>query len=67
MIQAMLRADSTEPEKYLPELAKTRIDGVIGPIAFDDKGDLKDGPVTLYQVKKGHWEPVETVGGQAAQ
>jgi len=67
MIQAMLRADSTEPEKYLPELAKTRIDGVIGPIAFDDKGDLKDGPVTLYQVKKGHWEPVETVGGQAAK
>jgi branched-chain amino acid transport system substrate-binding protein len=67
MIQAMLRADSTEPEKYLPELAKTRIDGVIGPIAFDNKGDLKDGPVTLYQVKKGHWEPVETVGGQAAQ
>lgn len=67
MIQAMLRAGSSEPAKYLPELAKTRIDGVIGPIAFDDKGDLKDGPVTLYQVKQGQWEPVETVGGPAAK
>jgi len=67
MIQAMVRAGSTEPEKYLPELAKTQMDGVIGPIAFDDKGDLKDGPVTLYQVRKGHWEPVETVGGPAAK
>jgi len=67
LIQAMLRAGSAEPAKYLPELAKTQIDGVIGPIAFDDKGDLKDGPVTLYQVKDGRWEAVETLGGAAAK
>jgi branched-chain amino acid transport system substrate-binding protein len=42
------------------------MDGVIGPIVFDDKGDLKDGPVTLYQVKGGQWQPVETIGGPAA-
>ena len=32
-----------------------------GPIAFDDKGDLKNGPITLYVVKGGKWEPLETV------
>lgn len=67
LIQAMLRAGSAEPAKYLPELVKTRVDGVIGPIAFDDKGDLKDGPVTLYQVKDGKWQAVETIGGHGAK
>jgi branched-chain amino acid transport system substrate-binding protein len=67
LIQAMLRAGSAEPKQYLPELAKTQLDGVIGPIAFDAKGDLRDGPVTLYQVKNGQWQPVETIGGPAAK
>jgi len=67
LLQAMLRAGSAEPAKYLPELVRTQLDGVIGPIAFDDKGDLKDGPVTLYQVKGGKWEPVETIGGPGAK
>jgi branched-chain amino acid transport system substrate-binding protein len=67
LIQAMLRAGSADPAKYMPELVKTQVDGVIGPIAFDDKGDLKDGPVTLYQVKDGKWQAVETIGGPAAK
>jgi branched-chain amino acid transport system substrate-binding protein len=67
LIQAILKAGSAEPAKYLPELVKTQTDGVIGPIAFDAKGDLKDGPVTLYQVKDGKWQAVETIGGPAAQ
>jgi branched-chain amino acid transport system substrate-binding protein len=67
LLQAMQRAGSAEPDKYLPELIKTHLDGVIGPIAFDEKGDLKDGPVTLYQVKDGTWQPVETIGGSAAK
>jgi len=67
LIQAMLRAGSAEPKQYLPELAKTQLDGVIGPIAFDAKGDLRDGPVTLYQVKNGQWQPVETIGGPVAK
>jgi branched-chain amino acid transport system substrate-binding protein len=63
LIGAMLQAGSAEPDKYLPELAKFSMDGVIGPIAFDERGDLKDGPVTLYQVRDGSWQPIETVGG----
>jgi branched-chain amino acid transport system substrate-binding protein len=60
-VDAMKRAGSTEPSKYLPELKKTNYQGVIGPIAFDDKGDLVNGPITIYVVKGGKWEPLETV------
>lgn len=65
-VDSMKRANSTDPAKFLPEIGKTSIDGVIGPIAFDDKGDIKDGPITIFVVKSGKWEPMETVGGAAA-
>ena len=58
---AMQRAGSTDPAKFLPEVGKTNLNGVIGPIAFDERGDLKDGPITIYVVKSGTWEPLETV------
>lgn len=60
-IDAMKRAGSVEPAKFLPEIGKTSYQGVIGPIAFDEKGDLKNGPITIYVVKGGKWEPLETV------
>jgi branched-chain amino acid transport system substrate-binding protein len=63
VVAAMERTGSSAPERYLPELAKVAIDGVIGPIAFDEYGDLKDGAVTLYRVSAGTWVPLETVGG----
>lgn len=58
---AMKRAGSTDPAKFLPEVGKTSMNGVIGPIAFDERGDLKDGPITIYVVKGGGWVPLETV------
>jgi branched-chain amino acid transport system substrate-binding protein len=63
MIAAMQQAGTAIPEKYLPELGKVVLDGVTAKIAFDDKGDLKGGAVTLYQVKQGKWQAVETMGG----
>ncbi len=66
MVDAMKRADSAEPAKYLPELAKTDYQGVTAKINFDDKGDLKDGAITLYQAKDGKWEPLETIGAAPA-
>ena len=59
-IDAMKRANSTDPAKFLPEVGKTQLQGVIGPIAFDDRGDLVNGPITIYVVKGGKWEPLET-------
>ncbi len=61
MVEAMKRADSSDPAKYLPELAKTDYQGVTGKIRFDSKGDVSGGAVTLYQVKNGAWHPLETV------
>jgi branched-chain amino acid transport system substrate-binding protein len=63
---AMKRANATETAKFLPELGKTNYQGVIGPIAFDDKGDLRNGPITIYVVKGSKWEPLETVTPAAA-
>lgn len=66
MVKAMQRAGSTDPAKYLAELAKTDYQGVTGHIRFDGKGDLAGGVVTLYKVGGGRWQPVETVGGDQA-
>ena len=53
MVSAMQKADSTDPAKYLPELAKTQYDGVTGTIAFDAKGDMKEASLTIYTYKGG--------------
>ena len=61
MVEAMKRANSTEPVKYLPELPKTDFPGVTGRVRFDAKGDITGGAVTVYQVKDGKWVTLETV------
>ncbi len=65
MIAAMQQADSVDPAKYLPALAKISYDGVTAKISFDEKGDLKGGAITLYQVQQGKWQPLQTMGGSA--
>ncbi len=66
MIAAMQQADSVDPAKYLPVLAKISYDGVTAKISFDEKGDLKGGAITLYQVQQGKWQPLQTLGGAPA-
>jgi branched-chain amino acid transport system substrate-binding protein len=63
MIAAMKKADSTDPAKYLPALAAIQHQGVTALVQFDSKGDIKGGSITLYHVKNGKWEYLETVGG----
>ena len=63
MVDAMKRADSVEPGKYLAEIGKANYQGVTSKIQFDDKGDLKDGAISLYQIKDGKLEYRETIGG----
>ncbi len=53
MAAAMVKAGSAQPAKYLPVLAKIQYKGVTGPIAFDARGDVKDGAITLYSFKGG--------------
>ncbi|HLP98370.1 MAG TPA: branched-chain amino acid ABC transporter substrate-binding protein [Sideroxyarcus sp.] len=66
MIAAMQKAGSAEPAKYLPEIGKVELDGVTARIAFDEKGDIRGGAVTVYQVRQGQWHAVQTMGGAAA-
>jgi branched-chain amino acid transport system substrate-binding protein len=66
MIDAMQRANSVEPAKYLEALPKTNLDGVTAKITFDEKGDVKDAAITLYQAKGGKWEALESIGGAPA-
>jgi len=50
---AMEAAKSSDPSVYLPEVGKIKYDGLTGPIAFDEKGDIKNGALTLYTYKGG--------------
>lgn len=61
MVAAMQKANSTDPKKYLPELAKISYTGVTGPIAFDAKGDIRNGALTLYTYKGGKREQMMVV------
>jgi branched-chain amino acid transport system substrate-binding protein len=52
LVAAMVKAGSSDPKVYLPVLAKTAgYKGVTGTIAFDEKGDIKNGALTLYTYK----------------
>ena len=62
MIAAMVKAGSSEPAKYLPVLAKTEgYKGVTGNITFDDKGDVKNGALTLFTYKGGKRDQIAVV------
>ncbi len=62
MVDAMVRSGSTQPAKYLPELAKTQnYQGVMGPIGFDEKGDIKNGALTLYTYKGGKRDAIAVI------
>jgi branched-chain amino acid transport system substrate-binding protein len=62
LVEAMVKAGSAEPAKYLPVLAKTSgYKGVTGPISFDEKGDIRNGSLTLYSYKAGVRDPIAVV------
>jgi len=62
MVAAMVKAGSADPAVYLPVLAKTDgYKGVTGTIGFDEKGDIKNGALTLYTYKAGAREQLAVV------
>jgi len=65
MFTAMKNANSTDPAKYLPYLAKTHMPAVTTKeLAYDAHGDLKNGGITLYKVENGQWVPLKSIGGK---
>ncbi|SFA86057.1 amino acid/amide ABC transporter substrate-binding protein, HAAT family (TC 3.A.1.4.-) [Collimonas sp. OK607] len=51
--KAMQQANSVDPKKYLQALSKIQYTGVTGKIAFDDKGDIKNGTLSIYTFRNG--------------
>ena len=60
-VQAMQQANSTDPAKFLPALAKIRYHGVTGDIAFDPNGDLHNAALTLYTYRDGKQVKLQVV------
>ncbi len=61
MADAMEKANSSEPAKYLPVLAKIKHQGVTGLVEFDQYGDIKDGALTLFTYKGGVKTKMEVI------
>ncbi len=62
MVAAMVKANSADPAKYLPVLAATTdYKGVTGPVTFDEKGDIKNGALTLKTIRGGKLETLAVI------
>ena len=53
LVDAMKRANSTDPKVYTPELIKSNFKGVTTTIQFEPNGELKNPAITLYVYKDG--------------
>ena len=57
LIEAMKRANSADPAKYLPELQKGAFNGVTGAISFNAKGDRNNAEMTIFTLQGGKTIP----------
>lgn len=53
IVDAMKRADSTDPAKILAAMPTTDYKGVIGETSFTPQGDLKHGAISIFSYKEG--------------
>ncbi|MCI0152116.1 branched-chain amino acid ABC transporter substrate-binding protein [Paraburkholderia sediminicola] len=53
VVDAMKRANSTDPAKVLAAMPGTDYRGVTGETTFDPKGDLQHGAISLYDYRGG--------------
>ena len=63
VIEAMKKANSTDPAKFSPELFNVAFTGATGNVAFDAKGDRKDAEMTIFKLEGGKVKPVAIVKG----
>jgi branched-chain amino acid transport system substrate-binding protein len=53
VVDAMKRANSTQPASILAAMPAANFVGVLGRTQFDAHGDLKQGAISLYDYKSG--------------
>jgi branched-chain amino acid transport system substrate-binding protein len=58
LVDAMKRANSTDPKVYTAKLMETSYKGVTTTIAFEPNGELKNPAITLYVYKDGKKVPL---------
>lgn len=51
--EGMKKANSLEPAKVSAEMSRNVYKGVAGTYAFDEKGNMKQSPVTIFTFKNG--------------
>jgi branched-chain amino acid transport system substrate-binding protein len=67
LIDSMKRANSVDPAKYLPAVAKTSYNGVTGKIEFDDHGDIKNGAITVFEIRNRRLAVRDVAGLQSSR
>jgi branched-chain amino acid transport system substrate-binding protein len=58
VVEAMRKADSADPARFVPEIYNVSYQGATGKIEFDAKGDRKNAEMTLFRMQKGEIVPV---------
>jgi branched-chain amino acid transport system substrate-binding protein len=58
LVDAMKRAGSIDPKKYIPFLKKADFKGVTSEIRFEPNGELKNAATTLYHYVDGKKTPL---------
>jgi branched-chain amino acid transport system substrate-binding protein len=66
IIEAMKKANSTDPAKFAPEMFNVAFSGATGNVAFDAKGDRKDAEMTIFKLQGGKVVPISIVKGGVA-
>ena len=62
MVEAMKKADSADPAKFVPMIGQVSFTGATGKVEFDAKGDRKDAEMTIFRMgKDGKIAPVAIV------
>ncbi|HEX7890870.1 MAG TPA: branched-chain amino acid ABC transporter substrate-binding protein [Ramlibacter sp.] len=59
LVDAMKRANSTDPKVYTAKLGEANYQGVTANIAFEPNGELKNAATTLYTYKGAKKAPLE--------
>ncbi len=58
--EAIKRAGGPDKARIVEEVARTDHSGVTGQIAFDEKGDIKNGAISMFKVEGGQLQYIST-------
>lgn len=63
LIAAIKQADSLNPAHITTALHEIKFNGMTGPIAFNSEGDLQAPRFSIYRLRSGQWQLLQTIVG----